>query len=477
MSDPWKMPDIVSIQGTARTVTAELPPHSQEAEDGILGCILISPDPAASMAVCALSIRGPGCFYVDANQILYGALLRMVERRNPIDLITLMNELKGAGELDKIGGIAKLTNLQDCVPSAANLPNYIPIVVGHARRRRVIQEASQLIVAAKSLDSGADSIDVGISSITVAAADRGGAYRDIKALARSVGDRLAERHAAPQPLTLMTGFRHLDYMTGGLEDTDKWCIAARPSMGKTAIGTTILRHVAQKYPERGKAVFLSLEMSAEAITSRLISAEAGLNLKRIKEFREPELRKMLTAHAAIGKSNIIVRDSRGWAMAQLIAEVTAMRALSKLSIVVLDHLGKIEPPQTKRYMDDRAVFAYHSAQITNLNRAAGCPVIVLHQMNREFEKRSGSVPKLSDLAGSGTIEQDMDLISFLYQPKGGEEGRVHEATVDVTMGLAKNRDGETGTVDLEFFRTCGLFADAPVDIGPDSPNLNSSGKQ
>jgi len=465
MSDDWIMPEVTPISGNSASV-ADLPPHSEEAEKGVLGCVMVASEPGSTMSVCALTFpSGADVFYVDACRLTYTAMLAMVEASVSIDVITLSNQLKKAGDLDRVGGLAFLTGLQDATPSAANLGHYASIVSEKYTRRRVIAEAVALIGSAKAPGSTIGSIDLGVSLVAMAASAVVKKNHTIKELTRCVIDKVSEKHNSPEPTGLMTGIYRFDAMTGGLTNTDKWVIAARPSMGKTVMGATICKNVAFRHLDRGMASFMTLEMSPEQITQRMVASEAELNFRDIRSFKEDEFRKLTVACAKIGKANINILSARGWGMLQIIAQAKAWRADKGLSVLVIDHFGLIQAPDFgRRRPDPVEVATYNSRRMADLCEAAGCPVIILHQMNRSVESRSSSDPKMSDLSQSGAIEQDADLVSFLYQPDGGADGRVHEPTVKTMMTVTKNRDGETGSIPLLFFRRWSVFRDAPVDI-------------
>jgi replicative DNA helicase len=430
-----------------------LPPHSIEAEQGIIGCALLSPNDSLGICVQKLK-RGADFFYDLRHQALYELLVTMYDEKKPIDLITVQQVLKDKNQLEAVGGIAYLTSLQDAVPSAANLGYYVEIIREKYLLRRVIQSCTAVVGRVYEhegeVDALLDEIEREVLNISQ---DRVEAESlNIKELIRAAITTIEECHERQGTLSgLATGLGDFDKMTSGLHGGEMIVIAARPSMGKTSLAMNIVEHVAVelKIPV---GVF-SLEMTAASLVLRMLASRAQVNLKDLREgyLREGDFPKITNAAMAIQNAPLYIDDAAGLSILQLRAKARRMWQQHGIKLFVIDYLQLLN--STSRRAENRQQeIADISNGVKALAKELDVPVIVLAQLNRELEKDKTRKPRLSDLRESGSIEQDADLVALLYKAdKDADEDAVREApTLNVNLLIAKQRNGPTGDVALSF---------------------------
>lgn len=468
-----------------------LPPFALEAEAGVLGCCLLDPNNAIGVCVNKFKARkGHGVsevFYDLRHQVIYDALVEMSDAREPIDIITFRQRLKDNGNLDSVGGVAYLTSLVDATPSAANLPFYADIIIEKHLLRRMIQTCSSVVGRiyqeedAGDVESLLDEIEKEVLSI---AEDREETeVAGIKDLIHQSIGKIEEMHANAGKISgLSTGFIDLDKITTGLQDGEMIVIAARPSQGKTSLAMNIAEHVAvdQQLPV---GVF-SLEMSAQALTMRMLCSRARVNIRDISEgfLHERDFPKITNAAGKISNAPLYIDDTAGLSILQLRAKARRMHQKHEIKLFVVDYLQLL--CSSKRTDNRQEEVSDISHGIKALAKELKVPIIVLAQLNREIEKReAGAKPKLSDLRESGTIEADADLVGLLYKPqigkgKGDDDGpgldRASWDAVAVNLLIAKQRNGPSPVdVHLTFIKGTTRFEsaarvavdDEPVRIG------------
>jgi replicative DNA helicase len=455
--------------------TDRLPPHSIDAERGVLGCILLDP----GLAIPECGTIGPESMYDLRHRTLFAHCLAMHDERVPIDLLTLCERLKAMRKLDEVGGVAYISALPDAAPSPGNVAWYVKMVSQKARLRKIIQVATSIVGAAYEAgeEDVEDIIDEAEQSIL-----KLGDQTTIKVLptAKELAQRaiatIEHYHAHQGLLTgLPTGFPDLDKMTFGFQTSEMIVIAARPSMGKTALAVQIAEHVAvdQKLP----VGIFSLEMTADSLMLRMLCSRARVNLRNIREgfLAERDFPKITGAAGKLSSASIHIDDSSSLSIFQLRTKARRMAAQFGIKLLVIDYLQLLH--SSNRKADNRQQeIADISSGIKSLAKELAIPVIVLSQLNRDVERDGKRRPRMSDLRESGAIEQDADFVGLLYKPKADDDEEVDNAEVTaVNLLIAKQRNGPTyPEVRLTFLRGYTRFESAAkvsADDLPDQPNL------
>jgi len=437
-----------------------VPPHSLEAERGVLGCLLLDPNEGINLAVEKLK-KGKECFYDLRHQELYEELVTMHDERVGIDLLTVRQRLKDKNKLEAIGGMEFLISLQEATPSALNLPYYLDIVREKFALRRVVQVCSEAVgrvydpEQSTDVDSLLDGVEKDIMGVTGDATES--QDQSIQDLVRKAIEQIEKLHGNPGEVTgIPTGFPDLDKMTTGLHGSEMIVIAARPSMGKTSLAMNIAEYVCVE-KELPVGVF-SLEMPANQLVMRMLCSLAKVNLRNVREgfLMQSDFPKLTNAASRLSKAPLYIDDSAGLSILQLRAKARRMWQQHNIQLFVIDYLQLLKSTAARAENRQQEI-ADISNGIKALAKELNVPVIVLAQLNRELEKReAGAAPKLSDLRESGAIEQDADLVGMLYRPKvdsedDGAEPGDHEG-VPVNLLIAKQRNGPTGDVHLTFLK-------------------------
>ncbi len=440
-----------------------LPPHSIEAEQGVLGCALL--EPAESVGQCIERLKGGGeTFYDLRHRTIYEVLVSMYDGKEPVDLITLGQRLKDAGQIDGVGGLAYLSELMDAVPSAANLSYYLDIVREKHVLRRVLSTCSEAVSKVHEYEGAVDSLlDEVERDILKISQDRSeNTNRTIRELVHSAVDMIQDFHQRKGGLTgLPTGFPDLDKMTSGLQPADMVVIAARPSMGKTSLAMNIAEHVAV---EAGLPVgVFSLEMTSESLVMRMLCSLARVNGRLIRDgfLSEGDFRRLTAAAAKLSRAPIHIDDTPGLSILQLRARARRMWQQHGVKLFVIDYLQLMHSTSKKAADSRQQEVSELSNGVKALAKELKVPVIVLCQLNRELEKDKDRKPKLSDLRESGAIEQDADLVGLLYKPAAEDDDQRRDqpdsrddgmAATPVNLLIAKQRNGPTGDVCLTFLK-------------------------
>lgn len=451
-----------------------IPPHSMEAEQGVLGCIMLSPNEC--LGECVETLKGEiEVFYDLRHQALYQSLLEMYDKREPIDIITLQQNLKDKNQLESVGGIAYLASLPDAVPSAANLSYYIDIVHEKYVLRQMIQTCTDVVGRAYEHEGEVEGLldEVEKNILKIGQERTGDGTSKIKDLVHQAISKIEEYHANQGMLTgLSTGFPDLDKMTTGFHGGEMIVIAARPSMGKTSLAMNMAEAVAidQKLPV---GVF-SLEMTAESLVLRMLCSRSRVNLRNIRDgfLAERDFPKLTGAAGKMASAPLFIDDTSGLSVLQLRAKARRMHQQYGIRLFVIDYLQLLH--STARRAENRQQeIADISNGVKALAKELNVPVIVLSQLNRELDKRGpGERPKMSDLRESGSIEQDADLVALLFKdgPKDGEEPDFEAEAVPVKLFIAKQRNGPTGDVDLTFLKPYTRFESAAKVSADDVPS-------
>jgi replicative DNA helicase len=433
-------------------------PHSVEAEQGVLGCVLLAP--REGMGHCLEKFKaGDEVFYEPNHRYIYQAIVQMYEQQAAIDLVTLGQRLRDRNQLEGVGGYAYLSSLMSAVPSAANLAYYVDIVREKYLLRKMIETCTRSIALAyeEQEDVGKLLDEIERDVLLVGEERVDSSAQPVKVLVKTAIATIEEFWHRQGALTgLGTGFVEFDRLTSGLHKGDMVVVAARPSMGKTALAMNIAEHVALEL-KQPVAVF-SLEMKAEALMLRMLCSLARVNLRHVREgfLSEEDLAKLRTAAGRIASAPLFIDDSADLSILQLRGRARRLHLQYQVKLFIVDYLQLLH--STARRAENRQQeIAEISRGVKALAKELGAPVLVLSQLNRELEKREkGAKPRLSDLRESGAIEQDADVVGLLYDPTGGDDDSKQKAeesdTRAISLLIAKQRNGPTGDVPLMFLR-------------------------
>ena len=443
----------ISLTGSAQDVH-RTPPHSVEAEQGVLGSMLISP--RETIAECVEKINEE-YFYVPAHRTVYEVLVELWNAGQAIDLITFTQVLRDRNLLDSVGGAAFVTNLFTFVPTAANVQYYLEFVRDKFILRQIISAATESVRRAYDEQDEVDSLlDEVEQKIFEVGEDRfKGQMLSMKDHAMQAIETIEKLYERKGSITgISTGFVEFDRMTSGLHPSEMVVIAARPSMGKTALAMNIAEYVAisEKLPV---AVF-SLEMSSQQLVQRMLCSRARVNLQRVRDgfLGERDFPSLTAAASKLAEAKIFIDDSASLSILELRAKARRLKAQQDVQLLIIDYLQLLRST-SRRAQDNRQLeISEISAGLKALAKELKIPVIVVAQLNRQPEQRSGGKPRLSDLRESGSIEQDADLVGLLVRPEmyeEDEEARVEKAG-EAELIIAKQRNGPVGEIPLTFLK-------------------------
>ena len=465
-----------AARADARPAIDRLPPHDLDMERGVLGCQLISPNDCVGEVIEKLKGIGIEAHYDLRHQTIQAELFEMFDTRIPIDVITLQQRLKDKQLLEQVGGLAYLAQLQDAVPSAANLSYYLDIVQEKYLLRKMIRTCTDVVGRVYDyegeVDALMDEVERDILRISESRA-QSSALTTKELVGKAIGT--IENYFSRKGVLngLATGFADLDRMTDGLHGSEMIVIAARPSMGKTSLAMNIAEHVVleQKLPV---AVF-SLEMSAEALVLRMMCSLARVNLRSIREgfMSESDFPKLTSAAGRLANAPLFIDDSAGLSILQLRARARRLAQQHGVKLFVIDYLQLLHSTARRAQENRQQEISDISSGLKALAKELKVPVLVLSQLNRELERDKSRKPRLSDLRESGAIEQDADVVGLLYKPNAGddEDGAAVEEPdgLPVNLLIAKQRNGPTGDVNLTFLKPYTRFESAAKVSDEDVP--------
>jgi replicative DNA helicase len=450
-----------------------LPPHSIEAEQGVLGCVLLSPHDCMGECIEKLKM-GAAVFYDLKHQTLFQSLVEMYDEKQAIDLITLQQRLKNVQQLENVGGLAYLSSLPDAVPSAANLEYYLEIVLEKYLLRKMIQTCTGIVGRVFDYEGQVEALldEVERDILRISEERVTGAGLSIKELVNKAISKIEEYHQNHGMLTgISTGFVDFDKMTTGLHEGEMIVIAARPSVGKTSLAMNIAEHVSLEV--KVPVGVFSLEMTADQLVLRMLCSRSRVNLRNIRDgfLAERDFPKLTGAAGKLAGAPLFIDDSSGLSILQLRAKARRMWQQYGIKLFVIDYLQLLN--STSRRAENRQQeIAEISGGLKSLAKELSVPIIVLSQLNRELEKRGpGERPRLSDLRESGAIEQDADLVGLLYRETKNKDGEdetneMESDAIPVKLFIAKQRNGPTGDVDLTFLKSYTRFESA-AKISPE----------
>lgn len=427
-------------------VLGKIPPHSLEGEQSVLGSMLLDRD----AIIVATEILRPEDFYKEAHKEIYESVIEISNREEPVDLITLSEELKKRGTLDAIGGVVYLADLSEAVSTTANIKYYCEIVEEKSVLRKLIKASDDIIAKGYQADEEINSIiDLAEKKIFDITQRRGqDGFSPIKEVLLDSFNKIEEMSKKKGGITgLPTGFIDLDDKTSGLQKSDLVLIAARPSVGKTTLGINIAQNCALK-SNASVAVF-SLEMSKEQLVQRMLSSESHVELQKIinGNLTEDEWPRLVSAMGPLSKSKIFIDDTPGITVMDMRAKCRKLKVEQGLDLVVIDYLQLMQGSSGKAESRQQEISAI-SRGLKGLAKEMECPVIALSQLSRAPELRADHRPILSDLRESGAIEQDADIVMFLYRDEYYNPDTEKKNIGEVI--ISKHRNGPTGTVEIVF---------------------------
>ena len=422
----------------------KVPPHDLEAEQAIIGSMLTDRDAVIS----AIEILKEEDFYREDNKAIYTAILNLYNRAEPIDIITVKSELESMGKFEQVGGLEYLAELPEKVPTTANAMKYIKIVEEKSTLRRLIKTANEIIELGYSPTEDVEDIMEGaekkIFNIMQEKNQKG--YAPIKDVLVESFTKLEELYNRKQHITgVPSGFTELDYRTAGFHGSELILIAARPAMGKTAFALNIATNAAVK-ANVPVAVF-SLEMSKEQLVNRILCSESMVDSNKVRtgKLEEDDWTKLAGARGPLSEAEIFIDDTPGINITEIRAKCRKLKLEKNIGMVVIDYLQLIQG-SNKRGGSREQEISEISRSLKILAKELDVPVIALSQLSRAAEQRPDHRPMLSDLRESGAIEQDADIVMFLYRDDYYNQDSEKKDIAEII--IAKHRGGSTGTVEL-----------------------------
>jgi replicative DNA helicase len=431
-----------------------LPPQHVEAEESIISAILRDNNTLLDV----IEILAPEDFYRTAHQKIFTAIIDLFDKTEPIDLVTVTNRLKEKGQLEEIGGASFLSRLLDTAPPAVNAPHHAKIVHGKASLRLLIEKSNAIVKRCFKEQGDADDIidfaETAIFEITENKSQQ--AFYPISKIIMGNIETLEEKQGNRSLVTgVPTGFSHLDNLTSGLQKSDLIILAARPSMGKTALALNIARNAAVE-ANIPVAIF-SLEMSKEQLSLRMLCSEARIDSSRLRSgfFSMEDWHRLTDAAGLLSESPIYIDDSASLTAMDIRAKARRLKMDKNIGLIIIDYL---------QLMQGRAGAERRDLEISEISRAMKAlakeldlPVMALSQLNRMLEQRTDKRPRLSDLRESGALEQDADVVAFIYRDEvyNKEEDNPSRGIAEIL--LSKQRNGPTGDVNLAFLNSFTRF--------------------
>lgn len=451
--------------------SGNIPPHSTDAEVAVLGAMLIDKDAVSKV----VEVVDAECFYHEKHVLIFKAMMSMFERGVTIDLVSLSDQLQRDGTLERVGGMFALTEISVRTVSSANVEYHARIVLERYLKRQLIKVAGE--IAQQCYDDTTDALDEVDRAeqriFEVAEKRLRRSYSGMKKLTKDAIERIFSMAAGEgDGITgVPTGFTQLDQLLSGLQPSDLIIVAARPSMGKTAFALSVAREASR----RGKSVgIFSLEMSAQQLVLRLISADAAVGLQALRSGRltNAEMHEIVTRVDSLMNAQIYIDDSAGLSPVEFRAKCRRMKMEHKIDLVMVDYLQLMHAPKAESREREISVISHTLKAVA---KELNIPVIALSQLNRTLEARADKRPMLSDLRESGSIEQDADVVMFIHRPEyykitAFEDGRSTENIAEIIVG--KQRNGPTGDIRLFYQKELAAFHDLTFnrdafDVAPD----------
>lgn len=437
-----------------------MPPHNTEAEQSVLGSILLQP----SALISAMEFLQAHDFYRRAHQLIFQTMIDLNEKNEEIDVVTVSNLLETNKQIEDVGGSAYLAEIANVVPTAANIEYYSKIVEERSLLRRLIQASNDIINETyEESDDVSNILDAAEQKILeVSERKNRSGFLKISDVLRDAMEEIDDLYKNAEEITgLSTGYRALDLMTAGLHEDELIILAARPGVGKTAFALNVAQNIATSTDEN-VAVF-SLEMGATQLVNRMLCAEGTINANNLRtgQLTEEEFEKLFVAMGSLSKANIFIDDTPGIRVSEIRAKARRLKQeRGGIGLIIIDYLQLIEGSGKESRQQEVSEI---SRQLKKLAMELGVPVIALSQLSRSVEQRQDKRPILSDLRESGSLEQDADIVAFLYREdyyraeEGEEEDEQEEDNV-VEVIIEKNRSGARGSVKLLFIKEYNKFS-------------------
>lgn len=441
-----------------------MPPNNKEAEQSVLGSILLRPE----ALIEALEYVTADSFYQHAHQLIFTAMMELNEADQGIDVVTVKNTLDDKNQLDDIGGVSYLADLASIVPTAANVVYYAKIVADKALLRRLITTATDIVAQSyEDQDNDVNSIlDAAERQIMNVGEDQAGnGFKKISDVLNATIEDIDQRAQEDSSVTgLSTGYAELDKVTAGLHPDELVILAARPGVGKTAFALNVAENVAVHTP--ATVAIFSLEMGAEQLASRLLCAQGSIDANDLRtgNLNDEEWKNLVVATGILSRTSIYIDDTPGIKMAEIRAKCRRLaKETGNLGLIIVDYLQLIEGTGQENRQQEVSVI---SRQLKRLAKELHVPVIALSQLSRGVEQRQDKRPLLSDIRESGSIEQDADMVAFLYRDdyyNDESDSDNSEDVLDTNAGeveviISKNRSGPRGTIKLLFVKSYNKFA-------------------
>ena len=451
---------------------SKLQPQARELEEAVLGALMLEKHAPEKVA----SYLKAEAFYVDAHQLIYGAVISLFTLGHPVDILTVTEQLRKDGTLESAGGAYYITSLTNKISSAANIEYHAHIVIQKSIQRQLISVAGE--IGEKAFEETSDAFELLDQSekqlFEIKNSTMTKNYDEVSDLIAKAIKDIEESTADGEGLTgIPTGFTELDRMTSGWQKSDLIILAARPGMGKTAFVLSMARNAAV-LANKSVAIF-SLEMSSMQLVKRLIASEAELSSEKIRsgKLEEHEWQQLHTKISTIEDAKLFIDDTPALSVLELKAKARRLKSNRQLDMIIIDYLQLMRAEEGNKNAGNREQeISYISRSLKGLAKELDIPIIALAQLSRAVEQRQDKRPVLSDLRESGSIEQDADLVTFIFRPEyygitQDEEGNDNTGLTEII--IRKHRNGSPGTVNLKFVKHFGKFTDwGYSDYGDDT---------
>ncbi len=440
---------------------AHLPPQNLEAEESILSAVLIDNDTLLDV----LEVLAPEDFYKSAHQKIFAAVTELFSKNEPVDLVTLANILRSQNRLEEIGGASYLARLVDTVPLAVNAQHYAKIVHDKACLRRLIEKSNAIARRCFEDSDDVDNIiDFAESAIFEISENKiKPSFYHIGKIIEDNIDALEERQGSKAMVTgVATGFTKIDELTAGFQQSDLIILAGRPGMGKTAFALNIAKHAA--VDANIPVALFSLEMSKEQLSMRMLSSEAKIDSSKMRRgfISQNDWMKITDAAGVLAEAPIFIDDSPNITALEIRTKSRRLKMDKNIGMIIVDYIQLMKGPASAERRD--LEISEISRSLKALAKELSLPVVALSQLNRELEKRSDKRPQLSDLRESGALEQDADVVAFIYRDElyNKDENNPKKGTAEII--ISKQRNGPTGFASLKFWDTYTRFGNlSPQD--------------
>jgi replicative DNA helicase len=458
----------------------QLPPHSVEAEMSLLGSIILAGTENIHLIGEVMQIlQDPAAFYLPKHAQIYRTLVELYDRYQAVDTVQLTERLKAESQFEAIGGIDYLVELAESVPTAINAPRFAQIVSDMAKRRRLIDAAGKILREAhESPESTADVVSQAEQMIfEIAQASTTNDPVELSILVQEAFEKLEERAGGSSLTGVPTGYYKLDEMLSGLQNGEMIILAARPSMGKTALALNIAEHIA--VTNRQPVAVFSLEMSKQQLAERLLSARSAVDSQRIRRnmLNAEDLQRLQRAAGELSEAPMFIDDTASMSIVELRAKARRLASRHHIKAIVVDYLQLMRNPGSENRVQEVGAI---SRGIKALARELSVPVICLSQLNRNSENRESKRPMLADLRESGSIEQDADVVMMLHREEYYHHDDDWKADNPEKIGMseliiAKQRNGPTGTVELRFDHKTTRFINPHSSVLDERPSSSQAG--